>query len=154
VCVCPHVCHQPSRRAGRWWLAITQAVTLLLQPGMGMRLTTYYRCVFEMLRVCHHSSRHAGRWWQAVTQVVTLLMLMMEPGMRMRLTTLHRFAVCVPNSARSEFYPRVPTTHLGCAAAAAAAVCRRKNDSDMYYQALQAEYTEGLLARQVSGLRP
>jgi hypothetical protein len=47
--------------------------------------------------------------------------------------------------------------HLGyaatAAAAAAAAVCRRKNDSDMYYQALQAEYTEGLLARQVSQLQ-
>lgn len=36
--------------------------------------------------------------------------------------------------------------------------CRRKNDSDMHYQALQAEYSEGLLARQVrkssTALRP
>jgi hypothetical protein len=27
---------------------------------------------------------------------------------------------------------------------------RRRNDSDMHYQALQAEYSEGLLHRQVS----
>eukprot|EP00882_Tetradesmus_deserticola_P023410 GHRQ01025473.1.p1 GENE.GHRQ01025473.1~~GHRQ01025473.1.p1 ORF type:complete len:184 (+),score=97.85 GHRQ01025473.1:36-587(+) len=31
---------------------------------------------------------------------------------------------------------------------------RRKNDSDMHYQALQAEYSEGLLARQVGGAAP
>lgn len=31
---------------------------------------------------------------------------------------------------------------------------RRKNDSDMHYQALQAEYSEGLLARQVGSVVP
>lgn len=31
---------------------------------------------------------------------------------------------------------------------------RRKNDNDMHYQALQAEYSEGLTARQVSSAQP
>jgi hypothetical protein len=62
---------------------------LMLQPGMGMRLTTYYRCVCPHLPLFE---RQAGRWWLAVMQIVMLLML--QPGMGMHHTlqvALHVF---------------------------------------------------------------
>eukprot|EP00775_Hariotina_reticulata_P011322 gene11322-11472_t len=61
-------------------------------------------------------------------------LLLLQPGMGMRLTTYYR---------RVGSCSEMPDV-LG----AAGLECRRKNDSDTHYQGLQAEYSEGLLAKQ------
>lgn len=45
--------------------------------------------------------------------------------------------------------PLVDQTASQCLYLGWCAYCRRKNESDLHYQALQAEYSEGLLNRQV-----